>query len=350
MWTIGTVHPAAQAADPYCDIQTSERVVAVGDVHGAYDAFTSILRTAGLVDTRDRWTGGRSILVQTGDVLDRGAESKRVIDLLRRLERDASRAGGRVYVLLGNHEVMRLVGDWRYVSRGEFEAFANGGSLSLRQRVYAAVAEREERRAAAERRPHDRDAHREEFMRDVPLGYIEMRLAFEASGDYGKWVRDRPAMIRINGIAFVHGGVSGEVARLGCVGINDAVRRELASLPLPADRVPMLLSTGEHGPLWYRGLATEPDPAFAPQLDAILAAIDARALVIGHTPVLPGRITSRFGGRVVQLDTGMLSAGFFPEGVPSALELQGDVLTAIYPDRRERLETPALAPVTALHR
>ena len=343
LWNLDAAVPAGQAGDPFCDIQTTERVVAVGDVHGAYGPFVSILRAAGLIDGRERWTGGRSILVQTGDLLDRGSDSKRVVDLLRRLEREAERAGGHVYALVGNHEFMRLVGDWRYVSPGEFRAFVNRDSETLRQRVYEVAAERAEQRAAEERRPHDDDAYRERFMRDVPLGYLEMRLAFEASGDYGRWIRSRPAIVRINGIAFLHGGVSEEVAPLGCPGINDAVRAEMASLPVPPEKIPTLLSTREQGPLWYRGLAGEPEAAFASALDRILEAINATAFVIGHTPVLPGRITPRFGGRVIQLDTGMLNADFFPHGVASALELHAGVLTAIYADRRERIEAPALA-------
>src|SRR5688500_1865 len=118
----------AQEADSPCAIETTERVVAVGDVHGAYDRFTGILRAAGLIDQRDRWIGGRAILIQTGDIVDRGADSKRVIDLLRRLERDALRAGGRVYPLLGNHEFMRAAHDWRYVSPKEYEAFEDADS------------------------------------------------------------------------------------------------------------------------------------------------------------------------------------------------------------------------------
>src|SRR5688500_13404689 len=96
----GEASARAQAAESPCAIETTERVVAVGDVHGAYERFTGILRAARLIDDRDRWIGGRSLLIQTGDILDRGADSRRVIDLLRRLERDAARAGGRVFPLL----------------------------------------------------------------------------------------------------------------------------------------------------------------------------------------------------------------------------------------------------------
>ena len=91
-------------------------MVAVGDIHGAFDNFVAILRAAQVIDNRNRWIGGRTVLVQTGDILDRGPDSRKAIDLLRRLERDAQRAGGRVVSLLGNHELMRLISDWRYVS------------------------------------------------------------------------------------------------------------------------------------------------------------------------------------------------------------------------------------------
>src|SRR6188768_2119025 len=113
---------AAQEAS-VCNLQTAERIVAVGDIHGGYDRFVAVLRAAGVINNRDRWSGGRTVFVQTGDVVDRGPDSRRALDLLRRLERDAERDGGRVYALLGNHEVMRMVGDWRYVSEREYAAF-----------------------------------------------------------------------------------------------------------------------------------------------------------------------------------------------------------------------------------
>ena len=111
----------------------------MADAHGAYDRLVAILRAAGLVDGRQRWSGGRAILVQTGDVTDRGADSRRILDLLRRLEGEASRAGGRVHALLGNHEAMRMIGDLRYVSAEEYAAFRTGQSEELRERYYRVV-------------------------------------------------------------------------------------------------------------------------------------------------------------------------------------------------------------------
>jgi hypothetical protein len=335
--------PAAQApaAESVCDIRTPERVVAIGDVHGGYTQFVTILRAAGLIDGRERWVGGRALLVQTGDVLDRGSDSRKAVDLLRRLERDAANAGGRVHALLGNHEFMRLVGDWRYVSAGELKAFETPDSEDLRQRAHDVFAAQAERLAREEKRTFDARAYRTQFMKEIPRGFLEMRLAFEKDGVYGSWVRKRNTVIKVNGVLFLHGGISDRVAALGCEGVNTAVARDLAALPVPAEQVAALFPSTEDGPLWYRGMASEPEATFAPVLDSVLQRMDARAVVIGHTPVLTGRIQTRFDGRVVLIDTGMLDGEFFPGGVPSALEMRGDSVTAIYGTRREPIDMAA---------
>ena len=338
---LGPAQVSAQtAAAAVCDITTTERVVAVGDVHGAYDTFVAILRAAGLIDSRDRWTGGRAIFVQTGDILDRGDNSRRALDLLRRLEREAQRAGGRVLALLGNHELMRMLGDLRYLSAGEVRAFRNAGSDDLRELVYGNAVAAARDRAAAAKMPFDERAYREQFLKDIPLGFIEMQQAFNTKGEYGAWLRARPTVAMVNGIAYLHGGISDKAAALGCAGINEAVTKELASIPVPAERIPELLSAAEHGPLWYRGLALEPEETFTPTLATIMEQMHARGFVIGHTPS-PGRIVTRFGGRVVTIDGGMLAGEFFPKGTPIALEVRGTEMTAIYLDRREPVRTLA---------
>ncbi|MGH9465018.1 MAG: metallophosphoesterase, partial [Thermoanaerobaculia bacterium] len=120
----GLLAGAAALAGP----GTTARIVAVGDVHGASDGLLAILRAANLVDTTGRWTGGDSVLVQTGDILDRGDEVAPVVDLLQRLQNEAPAEGGRVVVLLGNHEEMNLLFDFRDVSAGTFAAFADAES------------------------------------------------------------------------------------------------------------------------------------------------------------------------------------------------------------------------------
>jgi hypothetical protein len=318
-----------------CDLQTPQRIVAVGDVHGAYDRFVAILRSAGLVDGRQRWSGGRAVLVQTGDILDRGPDSRRALDLLMRLEREASRAGGRVHALLGNHEVMRMLGDLRYVSTGEYAAFRSTESEELRERYYRATLAEATARATPSNQPFDDIAFRSGFLARTPLGWVEMQIAFGPQGEYGRWLRERDTMVKINGVVFLHGGISPVVAAMGCAAVNTTVRSELAG-PLTSLNA-QTLATREDGPLWYRGLALEDERAFGPEMDAILLALDARAIVVGHTATEDGRLRSRFGGRLVQIDAGMLGGTFFPHGRASAVEILDGQFTAIYEDKREAL-------------
>ena len=240
---------------------------------------------------------------------------------------------------------MRMIWDWRYVSAEELAAFRTADSADFRERAYAVVLPTSQRRAQEQQQPPvDEAAFHAQFMKDIPLGYIEMRQAFAATGEYGKWLRERHAVVKINGIVFLHGGISAATAALGCAGINEAVRRDLA-VPNPTpEQALAMLSSSETGPLWYRGLAEEPEPAFAPALTNILELLGARAIVVGHTVTADFRITRRFDGRVIQIDTGMLGGAFYPGGMASALEIRGDMLTAIYQNGRERLSAPP-APV-----
>ena len=109
-----------------------ERVVAVGDVHGDYAGFVEVLRSAGVIDQKDRWIGGKTHLVQTGDVPDRGPGTKKAMDLLMALEKQAAKAGGQVHALIGNHEAMNLYGDLRYTTAAEFAAFRTAESEQVR--------------------------------------------------------------------------------------------------------------------------------------------------------------------------------------------------------------------------
>jgi len=307
--------PAALAAA--CEFDNIERIVAVGDVHGAYDRLLAILRAAAVIDSRNRWIGGRTHLVQTGDVLDRGPDSRQALEFLRRLARDAERQGGRVHALIGNHEVMRLLGDFRYVVPGEYAAFTDANSEATR-------------RAVIGRSPADQRARLEA---ETPLGMIEMIRAVGPGQDLGKYLRTLNAVVRINGIVFLHGGISPAVAPMTCTEINDTVRRELGpdfekTRANPGES----LAAREDGPLWYRGLASEPE-TFAPEVKKILAAQHARAIVVGHSAA-PGPIRNRFDKTVFLIDTGMQPA-YFPNGRPSALEIRGNVLTAIYTDGRQ---------------
>ena len=116
------------------------RIVAVGDLHGDYEAWIDIARDAGLIDAKKKWIGGKTVLVQTGDITDRGADSLKIIRHLQKLDGEAKAAGGRVIVLLGNHEAMMVTGDYRYVTPGEIAAFADRNSKARRDAAFDANA------------------------------------------------------------------------------------------------------------------------------------------------------------------------------------------------------------------
>jgi hypothetical protein len=315
--------PAAAAEKSSCEWDGIGRIVAVGDVHGAFDRFVEILKVAGLIDAEMHWSGGNAHLVQLGDVLDRGADSRKVLDLLRQLQRESHAAGGRVHALIGNHEAMRMIGDLRFVTAGEYAAFERADSESAKTRYLNSTS----------------SAVDHEQVEKMPLGFIEMRLAFGRDGEYGKWLRQNPATVTINGFVFVHGGISPAFATTTCDAINDRLRRDLTNDLDKTRTAPLASLAGRaDGPLWYRGLAQEPD-AFAPQVDDILSKLHARAIVIAHTVTNPGQVTVRFGGRVIQMDTGMQPA-YVSDGKASALEIRGDQVTAIYVDRREPIAVP----------
>jgi len=185
-----------------------DRVVALSDIHGAHATFVETLVNAGVVDEEGHWRADAAHLVIVGDVLDRGADSRSTMDFLIRLEDEAAAAGGRVHVLLGNHEVLNLIGDMRYVSKGEYAAFAADETDEERDRWF---------RPWAARSP---EATRSDFDKQFPRGYFAHRAAFAADGEYGSWLLQKPLIVVIDGVAFVHGGLSSMVDSYGVDGIN----------------------------------------------------------------------------------------------------------------------------------
>jgi hypothetical protein len=297
--------PAAAPAQP-------QRIVAVGDLHGDYSAWLDIARAAGLIDTRDHWSGGRTILVQLGDVTDREPDSLKIIRNLQQLQREAPRAGGRAVVVLGNHEAMNLLGDFRYTTPGEFQAFVDNQSAARRERAYELNRKTIEAAYLAKDPKLSPAAIRQAWLAATPLGWVEYRLAWSPSGELGQWATHNPAVLKIDGTLFTHGGLSAEYSKRP---INEINRSVAAAMAASKDGPDSILND-PLGPLWYRGLvgrdadAEALRPATAgpritidQELGTVLAAYGAKRLVIGHTPSLAGiAITS--GGRLARIDTG----------------------------------------------
>jgi len=341
--------PPPAAGDGGCPDIAAPRVVAVGDVHGSSDSLVAILRFAGIVDAKNKWTGGKAHLVQTGDLLDRGKDTRKVLDLLMRLEGEARKAGGRVHALLGNHEVMNILGDLRYLNAEEYASFRGPDSEALRDAFLRSALERARESAKAAGGPFDEAAFRAKFLEEVPPGLVERTQAFSADGRYGKWLRQRPVVAKLNGVVFLHGGLTPEVAALGCEAINTTVRRELTEDLAKTRQAPLAsLAAGENGPLWYRGLAKDDESILAPRVDQVLLSLGARAIVVGHSVTGDGKISARFGGRVFGIDVGM---GDVYGGNLAALEVGADgSVSALYADRREELARPAAAAARAVPR
>ena len=337
LWRIaGLVIAAALAAAPARAQQSQQpRIVAVGDLHGDYSAWRDIARAAGLVGPRGQWTGGRTVLVQVGDVVDRGDQSLKIMRELMRLQKEAPKRGGKVIVLVGNHEAMNIIGDLRYVTPGEFAAFAGPNSAAVRDRLFEAKKKDIEAKYRASNPSMSSAAIRQAWIRETPLGWAEHRLAWATDGEIGRWVIRNPAAALVNGNLFVHGGLSAEYANLPLAELNARVAAALKAV----DQKPDSIISGPFGPLWYRGLITRdpkitqipPQPAGTPprpsveqELATVLKAYGAKRIIVGHSPRLAG-IEILFDGRLVRIDSGISS---YYRGAPSYLEIVGDKLVA----------------------
>ncbi len=289
------------------------RIVAVGDLHGDFAAWRAIARAAGLVDAKGHWSGGKTVLVQVGDAVDRGPRSLQIVEDLMRLQREAPLSGGRVVAMVGNHEAMHMTDDLRYVTAADYAAFADANSAALREQVFA------ENRAAIESAYRRRDptltdkAIEEAWFAATPLGQIEHQRAWHPEGPIGRWVMHNPAVAEIDGTVFVHGGLSAAYAAMPPAEINRRIAAALAA----RNTDPAAPINDPDGPLWYRGLAVSAAPATEADVDRVLAAQHARRIVIGHTPILTG-IATLYGGKLIRIDTGISS---FYGGKLSYLEI-----------------------------
>jgi hypothetical protein len=374
LFGVGMISAPVHADDWRVD--SAGRVVAIADIHGAFAAMVETLQHAGVIDGELRWSGESTHLVIVGDILDRGPRSRDAMDLLMRLEQEAPLAGGSVLVLIGNHESMNLIGDLRYVSREEYAAFADDETDEQRERGFVAYAAR-----------HGADASdvglRQKFEQEFPKGYFALRRAFRPDAKYGEWLLSKPVIGVLNGTAFVHGGLSPTVTKLGLDGVNRDLKKEFreyvegisvltdAGILLPTDSyydTPQLLDAHQpasdeppavtqavatvktladselfdaDGPLWYRGNVSCGELIEEPRLLAALEAIGADRLVVGHTPTPNRRVLQRFDGKLIEIDTGMLNDYY--KGSGNALVLDGDKL-AVLNQRGGEMTVPADHP------
>ena len=280
----GANHSATTASAPLgprLDFPAAALVIAVGDLHGDLAATRRALRLAGAIDAEDHWVGGPLVLVQTGDILDRGDDERALLDLTDRLRVEAQKAGGALIALSGNHEVMNVAQDFRYVTPAGFAQFAPEGG------------------------------------RDV---------AFRPGKSFAKRLAERPIVAKVGDTVFVHAGVLPKHVAYGLSRMSDEVRAWM----LGQRSEPPAIVVAEDGLIWTRVYSMAGRPADCAQLAQALAMLGAKRMVVGHTPQAEG-INAACDGHVWRIDVGL---AHHYGGPIQVLEIRGDAV-------KVRAEEPA---------
>lgn len=258
--------PTAPAPIPPCRLTGIHKMFIVSDIHGQFDRFKSLLINNKVVNKKMQWRFGKGHLVVVGDVMDRGPEVTETLWAIHQLELQAPKKGGRVHMLLGNHETMVLLQDLRYV-HAKYTRVADlltGGS--------------------------------------VPALYSPDTVL-------GQWLRTKPTMLRINRFLFVHGGVHPDIItrNMSMETLNTTVRNNLDTPweTIKADELLNFLFRGS-GPFWHRGYFPDdgrPPQVTTAQVRAILDYFQADRIIVGHTTI--NEITSLHDNLVLAVDAGI---------------------------------------------
>ncbi|HMQ70608.1 MAG TPA: metallophosphoesterase [Ignavibacteria bacterium] len=234
-----------------------EKILAVSDIEGNFTAFRLILEGSGVIDKDYNWTFGKGHLVLVGDFFDRGLNVTETLWLIYKLEMEAEKAGGKVHFILGNHEIMNLYGDTRYVRNKYIEN--------------AAI---------------------------LDVAYIDL---FNEDTETGRWLRTKNVAEKIGDILFVHGGISIDLAKSGLTldQINQTARENIGiKTSLIDSETGKVINSSKTGPFWYRGLVR--GEVSDEEMEQILNYANAKKIVVGHT--LVEEITPFYKNSLVAID------------------------------------------------
>ncbi|MBM3414988.1 MAG: metallophosphoesterase [Bacteroidetes bacterium] len=241
------------------DYSGASKLYILSDIDGNFSAFKKLLLAGGIIDAGFNWTFGNGHLVLTGDFVDRGSQVNEVLWLIYSLEDKAKAAGGYVHYILGNHEIMNMNGDLRYVHPKYMESagLLNEGFTSL----------------------------------------------YGENSELGRWLRTKNVMEKINDILFVHGGISAPVNRkeFSASKLNKLVRPHYAD-SLMEFKDPFLDTLySDLGPFWYRGYYKTNPSSEAGTVDSTLRFYRVKKIATGHT-VIADTISAVFDGKVINTD------------------------------------------------
>jgi len=366
--------------DPLFYVEVHNRtVVAIADVHADYDTFVALLQQLRVIDSEAKWIANNSVLVQLGDIVDRGSKSKNVMDLLMRLQLEAASQGGVVKALWGNHEFMQFSGTFSYAGDNEFSQWQELETEDeyrkgidsvfqfLRHHYPALPLSGTLKRILGMSSMSEVTLSRlEHYFRP---GYFAHRRLWGPDGLYGRWLLDpsrHPMLIRVNRTLMVHAGLHEQLTfksirqlnaeffsdihrmlqlleacvsagychdAFGITGLQHTVwdeSRQCAEFcHLPLDIQAIFQATmhilehsivfSDRSPLWYRGLCQDHSSRMEQAFNHTLQRYDADFMIVGHTVTHTRKPIWRFQGRLAQLDTGMNQLYYY--GFPSAAVL-----------------------------
>lgn len=242
------------------EFQSADKIVALSDMEGDFASFRKLLQSAGVIDSNFNWTFGKGHLVLVGDFVDRGSQVTEVLWLTYSLEEKAKQAGGYVHYILGNHEIMNLSEDLRYVAP---KYYVNAKLMHKRYENF-----------------------------------------FDSNTELGKWLRTKNIVEKIGKLLFAHGGISEEVnnLKLSVARINQMARPYYASsMDNFSDDALNTVLSNRLGPFWYRGYYNGNNKATQDQLNKITSDFDVLHIITGHT-VASDTISTWYEGKVIDLD------------------------------------------------
>jgi hypothetical protein len=378
-------------AAPSAWAEQARRIVAVGEVQGAYESIVKVLRITELVDDELKWSGGDAVLIQTGDLIDDGIRVREVMELFMRLQEEAEAAGGQVIVLLGNHEAMNIIGLTRGVNYQTYETFAGEDSKQKQIDAYHAHAHWLQARAEATgvEPPEIDEQHRSEWMAVHPPGHAEYLESMGPNGRYGAWLRTLPAAVRIGDAVFIHGGISPALKGSDVDAVNAKVAEEIRLFDsfrakmVEEDMIPPGASARdmaevikaeieflnaqdarerdparvqraielddfqqwgtwylvrEDGPMWFTGASKWDAHEHGGEMVELLDSIGASSMITGQSAGSSHTIEARFDGRVLLTSVGM-SDDPWVKHEPACLEISDDSLTVVTARGRQALLT-----------
>ncbi|KAF8776401.1 hypothetical protein HU200_003540 [Digitaria exilis] len=319
----GTPSPITVAGDPPTVVSApGRRIVAIGDVHGDLSQTRAALVLAGVLSAESEghvWTGGRTVLVQVGDILDRGEDEIAILSLFSSLNVQAKSQGGAVFQVNGNHETMNVEGDFRYVvNPGGFEECIRfveyldecDGNWDNAFLSWVNVAERRKKEYRAS--PNG-DHTRWNFVKKYS-GFAARSSLFKRGGLLACELARHPVVLKINDWIFCHGGLLPHHVEYGIERMNREVSMWMKCQSEDSGDetdIPFIATRGYDSVVWSRLYSQDPAERTrrALMLSSIIAeqtlkSVEAKGMVVGHTPQIHG-VNCKCDGKVWCVDVGM---------------------------------------------